>query len=69
MRKVVLQTSEPIEELSKRLQAAASSTSSESGTDFPSHHLWIEEPEHVPTVLAIAPNARPSVRSNLVNVI
>jgi peptidyl-tRNA hydrolase len=56
MRKVVLQTSEPLEELSKRLHLASSAQS-----DFPSHHLWIEEPEHIPTVLAIAPNTRPSV--------
>jgi hypothetical protein len=57
MRKVVLQTSEPLEELSHRLKAAAELNKD----DFPSHHLWIEEPEHIATVLAIAPNTRPSV--------
>lgn len=59
MRKVVLQTKEPLIELSQRLQAAADSSKVDS---FPSHHLWIEEPEHIATVLAIAPNTRPSVR-------
>lgn len=56
MRKVVLQTDESLFDLSQRLQVAEANSS-----EFPLHHLWIEEPEHIPTVLAIAPNIRPSV--------
>ena len=28
----------------------------------PPHYLWIEQPEDIPTVLAIAPNHKPAVR-------
>ncbi|OCH90612.1 hypothetical protein OBBRIDRAFT_793170 [Obba rivulosa] len=51
MRKVVLQTPDrtSIERLSALL-ASASPT-------IP-HHLWIEQPENVPTCLAFAPNTR-----------
>lgn len=34
---------------------------------FPGHHLWIEQPEGVATVLAIAPNTRPSVSDPCLN--
>ncbi|KAA1470404.1 peptidyl-tRNA hydrolase II [Dentipellis sp. KUC8613] len=51
MRKAVLQTpsSTTLEKLSTLLKAA----------DPPiPHHLWIEQPENVPTCLALAPNRR-----------
>lgn len=28
--------------------------------EFPQHYLWIEQPENVPTCLAIAPNRKPA---------
>ncbi|TBU39037.1 peptidyl-tRNA hydrolase II [Dichomitus squalens] len=53
MRKVVMQTADQasIERLASLLAAA----------DPPiPHHLWIEQPENVPTCLALAPNRRES---------
>lgn len=29
--------------------------------EFPLHHLWIEQPEDVPTCIAVAPNRKPAV--------
>ncbi|PCH35567.1 peptidyl-tRNA hydrolase II [Wolfiporia cocos MD-104 SS10] len=51
MRKAVLQTADQasIERLSALLA---------SGTPPIAHHLWVEQPENVPTCLALAPNRR-----------
>ncbi|KAI0628967.1 peptidyl-tRNA hydrolase II [Trametes polyzona] len=53
MRKVVLQTADQtsIERLASLLSA--------SDPSIP-HHLWVEQPENVPTCLALAPNRRES---------
>ncbi|KAI0090721.1 peptidyl-tRNA hydrolase II, partial [Irpex rosettiformis] len=51
MRKAVLQTADEtsLRRLSELLQA--------SNPPIP-HHLWIEQPENVPTCIALAPNRR-----------
>ncbi|KAH9942186.1 peptidyl-tRNA hydrolase II [Epithele typhae] len=53
MHKVVMQTADQasIERLASRL--------AEANPPVP-HHLWIEQPENVPTCLALAPNRRES---------
>lgn len=67
MRKVVLKTGKgtTLEELSQKLkeakQKADQNNTENQNQHFPQHHLWIEQPENIPTVLAIAPNNRPSV--------
>ena len=63
MRKVVLKTGKGIslETLSEKLKIAAEKAQTDQTEQFPDHHLWIEQPENIPTVLAIAPNTRPSV--------
>lgn len=50
MRKTVLEVADEaaITGLAGELEAAAIK-----------HHLWIEEPEHIPTALALVPNNRP----------
>lgn len=62
MHKVTLKTASKgagadLRELSKKLDEAKS----ELGNDFPEHHLWIEQPENIPTCIAIAPNRKPQV--------
>lgn len=32
--------------------------------EFPEHHLWIEQPENLPTCIAIAPNRKPPVSAS-----
>lgn len=68
MRKVVLKApagvglhalSQQLDEAAARSQDDGKATSD--GAAFPQHHLWIEQPEDIPTVLALAPNTRPSV--------
>jgi len=53
MRKVILQTSDAssLQRLSDLLSAASPPAP---------HHLWIEQPENIPTCLALAPNTRDS---------
>lgn len=72
MHKVTLQT--PAEgkakmtlpQLSEKLTAARAewektrNAASEDADEFPRHFLWIEQPENVPTCLAIAPNRKPA---------
>ncbi|MCO5555133.1 hypothetical protein L7F22_008674 [Adiantum nelumboides] len=62
MRKVVLQTPKDVDlaSLSRALQERE-----DAQPGFPRHHVWIEMPEGVPTVLAIEPNERPPVREIL----
>lgn len=56
MHKIILQTPKnvPLKELASQLSA-------ESDTSMPPHYLWIEQPENIPTCLAIAPNRKPTV--------
>lgn len=76
MRKVVLQTpskgaladlaalSAKLTEGRREWMQRRQSQDDTSGDDeFPDHHLWIEQPESVPTCLAIAPNRKPAVSS------
>lgn len=35
--------------------------------EFPDHVLWIEQPENIPTILAIAPNRRPAAIKKALN--
>lgn len=68
MHKVVLQTPRAgkakmdLRELSARLTEARSKYEQHQGEEeeFPMHYLWIEQPENVPTCLAIAPNRKPA---------
>ncbi|CAD6891766.1 unnamed protein product [Tilletia controversa] len=71
MHKVVLQApkSGTLAELSQRLLEAQTAevrdanedaqTARATGLQFPKHHLWIEQPEGIPTAIAIAPNRKP----------
>jgi hypothetical protein len=63
MRKIVLKTAKgtSLDDLSAKLDEARIA----SGDAIARHHLWVEQPENIPTVLAIAPNARPAVSMNL----
>ncbi|PWN43030.1 hypothetical protein IE81DRAFT_322959 [Ceraceosorus guamensis] len=76
MHKIVLVTSpkQTIRELSSKLDEArqaaanAASTAGQEDTEhFPLHHLWIEQPENIPTVLAIAPNRKPAALKKILN--
>ncbi|CAO1619013.1 unnamed protein product [Parajaminaea phylloscopi] len=35
--------------------------------EFPDHYLWIEQPENIPTCLAIAPNRKPAALKKILN--
>ncbi len=76
MHKVVLRGPEKmsLRELSEKLTAARKeyeeriakrgaegADGKEEEEAFPDHYLWIEQPEDMPTVLAIAPNRKPPV--------
>lgn len=64
MRKIVLQTRKgtDLKDVSMQLEDAKRVASTTLDGDlFPKHHLWIEQPENIPTVLAIAPNTKPKV--------
>ncbi|KAL9940331.1 hypothetical protein V8E36_001036 [Tilletia maclaganii] len=37
------------------------------GMKFPRHHLWIEQPEGIPTAIAIAPNRKPATLKKLLD--
>lgn len=56
MHKIVLQTPKnmSLRDLAARLAA-------ETHEAMPPHYLWVEQPENVPTCLAIAPNRKPEV--------
>ncbi|KAK0547197.1 hypothetical protein OC846_004952 [Tilletia horrida] len=34
---------------------------------FPKHHLWIEQPEGIPTAIALAPNRKPAALTKVLN--
>ncbi|KAK0537704.1 hypothetical protein OC835_001676 [Tilletia horrida] len=67
MHKVVLQSPKTgtLAELSKKLDEAYKAASGDGAThevlgmSFPRHHLWVEQPEGIPTAIAIAPNRKP----------
>jgi hypothetical protein len=65
MHKVVLKGPEKLtlQELSNKLTAAQKEAQEGDQDDFPDHFLWIEQPENIPTVLAVAPNRKPAVRN------
>lgn len=50
-----------LQELSDKLTAAQREAQEAGQQDFPDHFLWIEQPENIPTVLAVAPNRKPAV--------
>ena len=61
MHKIVLQAPKNVSltDLSSQLHAA------ESDPSMPPHYLWTEQPENVPTCLAMAPNRKPAVLTAL----
>lgn len=40
----------------------------EEGEEFPQHWLWVEQPENVPTCLAIAPNSKPAALKKILQI-
>ncbi|WFD34520.1 hypothetical protein MCUN1_001361 [Malassezia cuniculi] len=58
MHKVVLQAPEGVglRDLASQLDEA-----SKQSEEVPAYHLWVEQPEDVPTCLAVAPNRKPKV--------
>ena len=68
MHKVVLQTCTTgkakmdLHELSAKLTEARQAYEAErpDQDEFPKHYLWMEQPENVPTCLAVAPNRKPT---------
>ncbi|KDN35976.1 peptidyl-tRNA hydrolase II [Tilletiaria anomala UBC 951] len=69
MHKVVLQSPEKqsLQELSARLKASHDTLEGLEKERFPDHFLWIEQPENIPTVLAIAPNRKPQALKKILN--
>lgn len=61
MHKIVLQAPKNVSltELSSQLHAA------ESDASMPPHYLWTEQPENIPTCLAMAPNRKPAVLTDI----
>lgn len=57
MHKIVLQTPKNISLTDLAAQLAA-----ETDPAMPPHYLWMEQPENIPTCLAVAPNRKPAVR-------
>jgi len=57
MHKIVLQTPKNVS-----LSDLAAQLSAETHEAMPPHYLWLEQPENVPTCLAVAPNRKPEVR-------
>ncbi|PWZ03366.1 hypothetical protein BCV70DRAFT_197583 [Testicularia cyperi] len=56
-----------LRELSKKLtearardQEGRATSATDQDEEFPGHFLWIEQPEDVPTCLAVAPNRKPA---------
>ncbi|CAO1629705.1 unnamed protein product [Sympodiomycopsis kandeliae] len=67
MHKVLLQTGSKgygsdLLQLSQKLKEAQ-----DEDNTFPRHHLWIEQPENVPTCIAIAPNRKPAALKKILN--
>ncbi|PWN50162.1 hypothetical protein IE53DRAFT_387567 [Violaceomyces palustris] len=62
MHKVVLQLPAKVdlESFSRTLREAKQATMSSGKEEFPDHHLWIEQPEGLPTCLALEPNRKPA---------
>lgn len=62
MRKVVLQAPDGtgLRDVAAQLDAARAESA-----EVPPHYLWVEQPEDVPTCLAVAPNRKPKVSSML----
>lgn len=65
MHTVALQTRSkgPLSDLTKLSEELARVKKTYEGDEFPDHHLWIEQPENIPTCIAIAPNSKPPVRA------
>lgn len=61
MHKIVLQTPKNVslEKLAAQLDDAAAQA------PLPPYHLWIEEPEHLATCLAVAPNRKPEALTHV----
>ncbi|KAE8224851.1 hypothetical protein CF319_g2328 [Tilletia indica] len=70
MHKVVLQApkSGSLADLSQRLLEAQEKEEDETtGLRFPKHHLWIEQPEGIPTAIALAPNRKPAALKKILD--
>lgn len=65
MHTVTLQTRSkgPLSDLTKLSEELERVKKTQEGDEFPDHHLWIEQPENIPTCIAIAPNLKPPVRA------
>lgn len=61
MHKIVLQTPKnvPLDRLAAQLAEAGASDA------LPPHYLWVEQPENLPTCLAIAPNRKPEALTRI----
>lgn len=57
MHKIVLQTPKNVS-----LAELAAQLAAETHEAMPPHYLWLEQPENIPTCLAVAPNRKPEVR-------
>ncbi|EPQ28420.1 uncharacterized protein PFL1_04247 [Pseudozyma flocculosa PF-1] len=73
MHKIVLQTPSDngkttLTALSERLaQARKEWEATREGEEVPLHYLWIEQPENIPTCLALAPNRKPPAVKKILN--
>ncbi|TKY89426.1 hypothetical protein EX895_001957 [Sporisorium graminicola] len=56
----LLQLSTKLTEARKAYEAAKEQGEGQEEEEFPQHYLWVEQPENVPTCLAIAPNSKPA---------
>ena len=58
MHKIVLATPAnlSLSDIAKRIDEASAQDST-----LPSYFLWVEQPENIPTCLAVAPNRKPPV--------
>lgn len=57
MHKIVLQAPKNVS-----LTELAAQLAAETHEEMPPYYLWHEQPENVPTCLAVAPNRKPEVR-------
>lgn len=70
MHKIVLCNSEKqsLADISAKLTAAREAIQTpEEKEAFPEHYLWVEQPEDIPTVLAMAPNRKPPALKKILN--
>ncbi|KAE8209416.1 hypothetical protein CF327_g6595 [Tilletia walkeri] len=70
MHKVVLQApkSGSLADLSQRLfDAQRTAEREEDELRFPKHHLWVEQPEGIPTAIALAPNRKPAALKKILD--